>query len=752
MLSKRNNKGFTLAETLIVVLIIIVLAAVAFVGVAAYQRSMTKLEYDGYAKEIFIAAQNHLTMAEGQGYLGLTGNALGEPEGDGKDGIYYFVVNVSDNSVKGYVSANANTSSLLNLMLPFASVDDTIRLGGQYIVRYHKDSAQVLDVFYWSENAHPTRFSLVNYDNSNYSDLLSKRTYDTLLKKYALGDGATGNTVVGYYGGVLAESLTYGAEIKAPIIRVVNAEALYVEVTDPNAGTANVQLKLVVTGKTSGVSRALDTTFEGYVGDGKYILDDITDGKIGEDDSKHFFSLLCNNPDPTKNLIPGEDIEIYAVAFNNDEYSNVAYSARQTTNSLFADETTADTAKIAYFRHLENLDNNTSNLSYLETKPIHITKAEQITDLVWKTDNFTGAVKPGCAYVPVSPSYALKYNGASLVGTETVIHSISNLTVSSTDPAGVFGEITVSGTEIKNLKLVDLSVSGTDAGALAGKTSGANVTNVLAYNSKSFDNDHATATITGSGSAGGLIGSVTGGTVSKSAAALVVSGANNAGGLIGTADGSAKVTDCYSGGHTTGGKYSSSAYNVTSTGSAGGLVGSTTGSVEIEFSYSTCSATGANAGGLVGSSAGSVDRCYATGLVSGTAKEGAFIGSLTGSAPTGCHYYMIINERSAGGVTDGSKGYTYLPPVGDGSGDGIAALDASADSFNSFVTNSVASAGAVPYDTGLYLYYTDRSTKTCGYALKSVAQLGGAALDKKTVLVATHYGDWPAPEIWIVNN
>ena len=67
MQNNRQKKGFTLAEALIVIAIIAVLSAVIFVAVFAYLRSMTKLEYDNYAKEMFIAAQNHLSMAESQG-------------------------------------------------------------------------------------------------------------------------------------------------------------------------------------------------------------------------------------------------------------------------------------------------------------------------------------------------------------------------------------------------------------------------------------------------------------------------------------------------------------------------------------------------------------------------------------------------------------------------------------------------------------------------------------------------------------
>ena len=64
----RNNIGMTMAEMLIVVAIIVILCGVAFIAVWNYQRSMGQLERDGIAKEIFVAAQNHLTAAYGEGY------------------------------------------------------------------------------------------------------------------------------------------------------------------------------------------------------------------------------------------------------------------------------------------------------------------------------------------------------------------------------------------------------------------------------------------------------------------------------------------------------------------------------------------------------------------------------------------------------------------------------------------------------------------------------------------------------------
>ena len=54
-MKKNNKKGFTLAELLIVVAIIVVLAGVGFISVTNYQKSMAILERDKVAKEIFIA-------------------------------------------------------------------------------------------------------------------------------------------------------------------------------------------------------------------------------------------------------------------------------------------------------------------------------------------------------------------------------------------------------------------------------------------------------------------------------------------------------------------------------------------------------------------------------------------------------------------------------------------------------------------------------------------------------------------------
>ena len=156
---KNNKHGFTMAEMLIVLAIIGVLAGVAFIAAQNHQRSMAQLERDTIAKEIYFAAKNHLTMAESQGYL--TGTA------DSVDSKFFGWDEEADDSAKTGVTVNANTGKIyfavvnggtsfastpiLDLMLPFGSIDETVRGGGSYIIRYQANPAIVLDVFYYHQ-------------------------------------------------------------------------------------------------------------------------------------------------------------------------------------------------------------------------------------------------------------------------------------------------------------------------------------------------------------------------------------------------------------------------------------------------------------------------------------------------------------------------------------------------------------------------------------------------------------------------
>lgn len=711
MKTQRKNKGFTLAEVLIVVAIISVLASVAFIAVPRYLRSLTQLEYDGIAKEIFVAAQNHLTMAENQGYLKApktqegTNPAFGNSEGTNSN-VYYFVLD------RGNLYGQ-NGSQVLKMMLPFGAVDETVRVGGSYLIQYQAQPARVLNVFYSSPSG---RFGHV-FLTGEY-DAVTALAKESAEAKNGRRFFGTNNDVIGWYGGEAAWDLKPGPELKVPDIEVINAERLQVRVTTPNRAGS---LKLIIKGLSSGAEKEFPLISNGtptaaYQENGStsnfiVTLDDITKGGM------HFLDLMPG-------FWPGENISVQAVAFNNQALSNIAYSAEKTTNSLYADAETVTSsgsgsstridisATIANIRHLENLDPRVSGIGKNDSadqKNVTVSSANQITDLSWtdfesklgttNTQVYAGSTPTdqGC-FLPVTPPDGLDYDGQ--------LHRISDIKVRIAADAGIFGTLTDG--SVSALLVIDSEITSTK------------------------------------GNAGGLIGKMTGTTVTGCASTAIVSitgGTGDAGGLIGAAGGGTVIAS-YSGGHTDGtGAYAADSYNVSGPGAVGGLIGSTA-ETSVQYCYSTCSASGDTAGGLIGRLAedSSVSDCYAVGLVKGTTNAGALLGTATGTLSGNNYYYEIINELPG----SGTNGISYLGPVNNTANAYVTAIDLSATSYNDFVGDPDSWKPAVPYDSALINYYQNK------YNLKTISQL----LGNQTVTYEyfdTHYGDWPAPEIFIIN-
>ena len=745
----KSKSGFTLAEMLMVIAIILILSGVSFIAVNSYQRSLGQVERDGIAKEIFVAAQNHLTAVYGAGYYGV--ESFGTVK-DSAKGIY-----IVDNQ-------DLSSNTIIGQMLPFGSIDDTVRVGGSYVILYQKDLGQVIDVFYCSNSGTPDVFNF-SLKASNYELIKDLAGDDKKEARKTFAGG--GNSILGWYGVTAATAVSIPRKtFKDPVIEVVNKEKLYVKVTDPNLSNlsglgineSDLKLKVIVTGKDSKAQKAFDLklspidTAHVKVHGLEYtvILDDLTVTGM------HFGKIT---PD-SGTFIPGEDIEIQAMSFSHTVFSNVGYSAKCVTNSLFDSiNGTKNTAYIANIRHLENLDKLVSDHG------LTLTKAEQTDNFGWKEfqDNIktietetVGSTDDGgrCIYSisdaatvagyykPIEPGYALSYDGKN--------HSISDVEVASIANAGLFGAITAV-TEIKNLELIDFKITGTTtAGVLAGSMSGATVTNVLARNT---DNSLATSCKINAPTAGGLVGEMSGGKLEYCAAAVIVDSNSVAGGLVGNAGGGT-VNGCYSGGHTKDGTYDNwltvpgHSYDVTGNTTAGGLVG--TSAIAITNSYSTCSVSGGTAGGFAGNASGSIENCYSTGRVEKKASgsQFAFLGSGTASL-TGNKYYSSVNEFTQTDPDTGKdvqvlmlpiSSYNYATQKGN-----VTALDLDAASFNNFVVDwsDEDTTVAIPYDSTLVKYYNGK------YCLKDINSL----LTSTTVdgFVKSHYGDWPSEEVFFIN-
>lgn len=268
-------------------------------------------------------------------------------------------------------------------------------------------------------------------------------------------------------------------------------------------------------------------------------------------------------------------------------------------------------------------------------------------------------------------------------------------------------------------------------------------------------NNHKKASAAGrriysaNGSAGGLVGKSTGTlTLTKCFASIPVAVAaeGNAGGLVGSVEGTTSITGCFTGGHTKDGMYVDTCWNIASqtNGTAGGLVGDVAGTVNIANSYSTCSVLGDTAGGLIGKAvgSGSITNCYATGRVAAfSTTNSTVIGSFAGSSNltvSNDYYYEIIEE-----TVDNHGNVTYLPAVaGSTQPAGIKAIDKDVETYEAFV--GAARGTAQVYDGILITYLADK------YALKTVGQLGEGSV-VGTDYVSEHIGDWPAPELLVVN-
>ena len=163
----KSDRGFTMAEMITTVAIIIILAAVAFIALTYYQRSLAQKERDGIAREIFISAQNHLTMVRGEGYLDTAGSdnkdntqntqtnqntQIGAGYTDSTKEVNYFIVSAGD-------AFDDENPSVLDLMLPFGAIEEGVRTGDSYIVRYKPETAEVMDVFYETLNDTPAKFN-----------------------------------------------------------------------------------------------------------------------------------------------------------------------------------------------------------------------------------------------------------------------------------------------------------------------------------------------------------------------------------------------------------------------------------------------------------------------------------------------------------------------------------------------------------------------------------------------------------------
>lgn len=647
-----DRKGFTLAEVLVTVAIIIILAGVTFVSVVQYQKNLRLMEMDGTAKEIFIAAQNHLSVAQASGDLdrlaekanrstdGVTKSAIGTKlnpsvvsayTGD-TSGTYYYVIH---NATHGIESFDPYGSEKIHqMMLPFGALDETVATSGNYAIVYEMKSASVVAVLYsGAGNASFGNAAVINFSDDDVSKINEIYNDKSKRKNYQKGDVTA---IVGCYTGTAGSAAIPTETLEAPKLEVKNENKLHVIVrgnySEKDVITLTIHgvqsdttaiMQLNCTGKT-----ATNNTFD-------VTLDDIT-VNLRTFKSMRFAEIL-NEGRFTRSsatsgtaFIPGENIEISATARATDALATPKTSAVYTTSSLFGDANDGRTVYIKNLRHLENLSVDMSGFTGdLKDKSgstagnINAIQKNDITMFPYSGLNgfdassnslyIYGSGTMSDMYIAVNVSYPLSYDGGS--------HEIYDLSIApyygngatETGNAGIFGTVTKA-LSVKNLVLrndkIPENSNAANAGMLLGKTSAdLTVDGVLAYyHETEYDEAKDSAVeVQASQVAGGLIGLVAGGKldVKNSAAAIYVKGGSAAGGFIGSVDGAvadSTIVQSYAGGHTKNGVYDTEIenkvpknqgagrYNVQASGNAGGFIGVTTDKVSMNAVYSTASA------------------------------------------------------------------------------------------------------------------------------------------------------------------
>ncbi|MFN2925894.1 type II secretion system protein [Lachnospiraceae bacterium YH-ros2228] len=270
-----NNKGFTLAEMLLTVSIIIILGALVAVNVIRYQRKLKLTEMDNAAREIYMAAQNHLSDSVSTGDWGeiydkygkmkaddgsattsteTKTNYLGTYIGDKIAKVDPFVKDDNSSSTETsstngkkhefyYLIVNSKknlTGNAMAQLLPTGAIDETVRKGA-YIIEYDAIQGQVYDVFYTDGDVKLTYENTVTALDDKIKQNSGSNTNRTdsknLRERFSVSlSSGSKKVALGYYGGASLTDDAFQKNQKVTV-EVKNENRLYLIVTVPSSIT-----------------------------------------------------------------------------------------------------------------------------------------------------------------------------------------------------------------------------------------------------------------------------------------------------------------------------------------------------------------------------------------------------------------------------------------------------------------------------------------------------------------------------------
>lgn len=621
----KKKKGYTLAEVLATVAILLILMAIAVPAIFSIRKNLRQKALDNKAELIYTAVQNNLVKLQSNGNSSLydgekTANAMGRTPSDAtKEQKLYYALS----------SEKTDTKRAASVLVTTDTVDGEL-YNNYWVVEYNPESASVYAVFY-SESDSIKPYDPNVYDSFRYKD-------------NRLSDGAR----IGYYGGDALDGSN--TAVLAPKITVTNEEKLVATITCMRQGQDDKKLGFdVVLSDDQGNKLNLSYKAVGdklvHTADDLYLVDQSPADQEKEDsneessivgrsytlkitlddlknEASRFVSIYGKKNQQLVNrgitpLNAGTNLHI-KVTVRSDNYKIDGLATECTTNSLFADQSTSNQAVVYYGRHLQNLDlasGVTEGITEAVVKnPVHFEKQEDKEE--GDTSSWYSCYGDK-AFTPITNTYLKKFSGerTAIIYHLTVKEGVK-IAGTERKGAGMFAVLKDSMT-VENLRLAGTTIAITgegkekvSVGAIAGETTGsAKITNCEVYlDTEDIEGKNENDVwISGAGIQGGLIGhtnsvaeSGSSVTIVNSFAATVMDGRENGttgdligtvGGLIGQADCAVNIKNCYADSYLTG--------DVT-----GGLIGSVnSGSVNVEYCYTAGYQNPANhGGGLVASS------------------------------------------------------------------------------------------------------------------------------------------------------
>nr|HPR40202.1 prepilin-type N-terminal cleavage/methylation domain-containing protein [Oscillospiraceae bacterium] len=350
---ERRRSGFTLIETMVVVAIIVILAAVAAAGLTDYASSLTHLERMNSAKAIYITAQNRLVNLKTRNQLSMfqevsLSQYYTESEAQDDDGTV----------IPGLFYVDENDTAVIDELMPEGTISSDVRNDSYYYIDFDPVNGYIYGVFFSDKN-----FS--------YSDVSGIRGDETALKR----------AEVGYYGQSSLANINGSVVKLSPAFTVTNGEELYVTAKYTNyfvseTAAANWELSITMDGVVSGESHTFQTTpadvqLSGNTVTIEFVIDSLESG-MGFNEQ---FGALGYEPGERLNLTAQMTYTGSVVTATPSDNRSLG-----SANSLYENVIGAD-VHVSTGRHLQNLSEAVSGVSCAGTL-----SAEAVTTITFTSD------------------------------------------------------------------------------------------------------------------------------------------------------------------------------------------------------------------------------------------------------------------------------------------------------------------------------------------------------------------------------